>query len=81
MSGLIATYQAGADGRSVRAMVLAILGGVASIIALLCFAGAILWRDAEPALIGAGRAGADPLLDSAALAACAAARRPHRLEA
>lgn len=42
VSGLVATYRAGADGRSIRAMGLAILGGVASIIALLCFAGAIL---------------------------------------
>lgn len=42
VSGLIATYRAGADGRSMRAMGLAIMGGVASIISLLCFAGAIL---------------------------------------
>jgi hypothetical protein len=42
VSGVIATYQAGSGGRPVRAMALAILGGIASIIALLCFAGAIL---------------------------------------
>ena len=42
VSGLVATYRAGAEGRSIRAMALAILGGVASIVALLCFAGAIL---------------------------------------
>jgi MFS family permease len=42
VSGLIATYRAGAEGRSIRAMALAILGGVASIVSLLCFAGAIL---------------------------------------
>jgi hypothetical protein len=42
VSGAIATYQAGSAGRSIRAMGLAILGGIASIISLLCFAGAIL---------------------------------------
>jgi hypothetical protein len=42
VSGVVATYQAGAAGRSIRAMGLAILGGIASIISLLCFAGAIL---------------------------------------
>jgi hypothetical protein len=42
VSGAIATYQAGSAGRSIRAMGLAILGGIASIISLLCFAGAVL---------------------------------------
>jgi hypothetical protein len=42
VSGAIATYQAGSAGRSIRAMGLAILGGIASVISLLCFAGAIL---------------------------------------
>jgi hypothetical protein len=42
VSGLIATYRAAADGRSVRAMLLAIIGGMASIIALLCLGGSIL---------------------------------------
>jgi hypothetical protein len=42
VSGAIATYQAGSSGRSIRAMGLAILGGIASVISLLCFAGAIL---------------------------------------
>jgi hypothetical protein len=48
VSGLIATYRAGADGRSIRAMGLAILGGIASIISLLCFAGAILGAMLSP---------------------------------
>ena len=47
-SGVIATYQAGADGRPFRAMGLAILGGMASIIALLCIAGAILGAMLSP---------------------------------
>ncbi len=42
VSGLVATYRAGADGRSMQAMGLAILGGIASVVSLLCFAGAIL---------------------------------------
>jgi MFS family permease len=42
VSGLVATYRAGDEGRSMRALGLAILGGIASIISLLCFAGAIL---------------------------------------
>ncbi len=42
VSGLIATYRAGAEGRSMRAMGLAILGGIASVISLMCVAGAIL---------------------------------------
>jgi hypothetical protein len=48
VSGLVATYRAGADGRSIRAMGLAILGGVASVISLLCFAGAILGAMLSP---------------------------------
>jgi hypothetical protein len=48
VSGLVATYRAGAEGRSIRAMGLAVLGGVASIIALLCFAGAILGAMLSP---------------------------------
>ena len=48
VSGVVATYQAGSDGRAVRAMALAILGGIASIIALLCFAGAILFALLSP---------------------------------
>ena len=42
VSGVIATYQAGAGGRPLRAMALAILGGNASIIALGCIAGSIV---------------------------------------
>lgn len=42
VSGVIATYQAGARGRAMRATGLAIAGGLASIAALLCIAGAIL---------------------------------------
>lgn len=42
VSGLVATYQAGSDGRSARSMILAILGGIASVIALLCFGFAIV---------------------------------------
>ena len=42
VSGAIATYHAGSAGRSIRAMGLAILGGIASVISLLCFAGAVL---------------------------------------
>ena len=48
VSGLVATYQAAASGRPVRAMAVAILGGVASIISLLCFAGAILGAMLSP---------------------------------
>jgi hypothetical protein len=40
--GVISTYQAGSDERTMRAMLLAIGSGVASIIALGCFAGAVL---------------------------------------
>jgi hypothetical protein len=42
VSGLVATYQAARNGESARSMILAILGGIASVISLLCFAGAIL---------------------------------------
>jgi hypothetical protein len=42
VSGLVATYKAATNGESARSMILAILGGIASVIALLCFAGAIL---------------------------------------
>lgn len=42
VSGVIATYQAGARGQAMRATGLAIAGGLASIVALLCIAGAIL---------------------------------------
>jgi hypothetical protein len=48
VSGVIATYQAGADGRALQAMGLAILGGIASIISLLCLAGAILGAMLSP---------------------------------
>jgi hypothetical protein len=48
VSGLVGTYQAGASGRPVRAMIVAILGGIASIISLLCFAGAILGAMLSP---------------------------------
>jgi len=48
VSGVVATYHAGADGRSIRAMALAILGGIASIVSLLCFGGAILFALLSP---------------------------------
>jgi hypothetical protein len=42
VSGLVATYNAAANGESARSMILAILGGIASVISLLCLAGAVL---------------------------------------
>ena len=42
VSGLVATYHAATNGDSGRSMILAILGGIASVISLLCLAGAIL---------------------------------------
>ena len=42
VSGLVATYHAAMNGESARSMLLAILGGIASVISLLCLAGAIL---------------------------------------
>ena len=42
VSGLVATYHAAQNGESARSMILAILGGIASVISLLCFAGAVL---------------------------------------
>ena len=48
VSGLVATYRAGSEGRSVRAMGLAILGGIASVVSLLCLAGAILGAMLSP---------------------------------
>ena len=42
VSGVISTYRAGSDERAMRATFLAVGSGVASIIALGCFAGAIL---------------------------------------
>ena len=40
--GVWSTYQAGAEGRTGQAFLLAMLGGVAAIIALGCFAAAII---------------------------------------
>jgi hypothetical protein len=40
--GVWSTYRAGAEGRTGRAFLLAMLGGVAAIIALGCFAAAII---------------------------------------
>lgn len=48
VSGVIATYQAASDGRSVRAMLLAIAGGVAAVIALLCLGAAVLLAMLSP---------------------------------
>jgi len=42
IAGVIATYRAGSDEQAVRAMVLAIGAGVASIVTLGCLAGAVL---------------------------------------
>ena len=40
--GVWSTYRAGAEGRTGRALMLALLGGLASIIALGCFAAALI---------------------------------------
>ena len=42
LMGLVSTYRAGAAEEAIRAMFLAIGSGIASIIALGCFAGAVL---------------------------------------
>jgi MFS family permease len=42
VTGVIATYRAGSEGRAGRATAIAILGGVAAILSLACFAGAVL---------------------------------------
>lgn len=40
--GAVSTYRAGVEGRSGQAFTLAVLGGVAAMIAAACFAGAIV---------------------------------------
>ena len=42
VTGAIATYRAAADGRSGRAFLLAFLGGIAGILAFVCFAWVII---------------------------------------
>ena len=48
ISGGVATYRAGSEGRSRQAFVLAVLGGIAAVIAAGCLAGglilALVWR-------------------------------------
>lgn len=42
ISGVVETYRSAADGRTARALGVAILGGFAAVIAFACFAGAIV---------------------------------------